>query len=1087
MNLANKAFKGAFLKWWKGFKGRVGQTLGESATEVSMREMPKITDPEKLKGIAEKTKEFSSMVSEGGYMPKAHREAEATMRSLTKESVERGQIDFDKFADEFLDPAIDRIIEGKMTPTERRQELTDIADKIKAYYGDPKFPMDASKALSYLDEGNYRLMRDTIQEGFIEKSLAQKDRFIDDGLREVFADDTFVENIISANRETRLRSIFQPRPENKDGLSKFDEQKLKYIKKETKGMDAEKQKVFVDEFNKKYSSPEDVATADLADLEKKIDWYNQQVSDKDKVHYNLRDQIQDKVRIISEANKELAEFGVQFSAKDWNENTILKWTRKGSGLVTNMGRVYSAFKGVETFTAKSIGRAADYLEKLPVFKTRNNELLMSAGVEFSRYGKQLPKEEQKSLQSRIRSYIENLSNGRLTKVEYNNNELTINAELAQQYGLNLQDVEFANKVVNALRISKKHMDFVESGNYEAAKEVARRFRDIDGLNLEDVSMLNKNHPTFGFVQDYFPIVPTDEYKNFLMQQRGANDPTQIGYVGRQMRDLIQAKHDDLNFFHKMRKIGKDSHLKNSPNDRLSPAEELLTYAKAVDNFYKDRGYSYFDQIETAHSLYNVINNYGKDEQLGRVKMLQELRQQYDEAMNPKSLGDGAVANILSAALTTEMTVALSSPRMSFFNLFQGLELGGALTGYTNHAKAIVKNLFGASGWALHEILSGGKANLGNAKFIEECWRGKFEKGLLYGDDAVIAKNIMSYFHDEPLAVINFADVKYLLTKGVDEKLRMKDTLVGRTLTNLAAFATYGFQLSEKLARASTVEAATRHYLKSAQKTLAHLQTHPEMTNPEAVRFLAKELHLDAFGNTWKVDKILDNVKGKNLMEALSDNAVIQRMSQDYAFAAVKHQNFEYDAINQSWLKSKAKHTSAYLGIPLTFKSWGMYFTEYFAGIAAAAYNGDPKPLIKFGTQALTVFAAASWATHLMGDEKYKRGEPKEFEDWLRKGAVNVAKYAKGRNAALTPLSIMQQPLDEMAGLTKPAIGGGLWLSSKALDLANRVVTLGQDESVVFPYLEKQGMDAMTDSVTARKINDLVDNLRELKLIEPKKK
>lgn len=1094
MNLANKSFKAAFKNFFKNLKQKTVQTLGESATAVSAKKTQTITDPERISQIGENVKEFSENIAMQRYSAKGMREAERTADVLTKRQIEIGENAFEEAMTNpyrGIDSAFDRLFENKYpSPEERSKELNEVKETIRAYFADPKFPIDLSDTMKFIDSNDFKMARESIRDHFVQNSLMQKNASITEGLNDVFVNPEVVKNMIDANREVRLKSIFQP--QEKDGKtlpSKFEQAKKKFITQETKKMGKADQTEFIKTFEEKYKLPDDVTKATSADLRTHIEWYNKNVPDKENVHYNLRDEIQDKVRIWSEVGTDLKEMIGDLSAKELTENTVLKLAQTGSGLVTNMAKAYSWFRGVEDFTAKSIGKAIDYMEQLPKFKTRNNELLMAAGIEMDRWGSKrgLSKDEQRKLQENIRYYIENVNGEKLAKVDYNGRALTADIDLAQQLNLQQEDVEFANKIINAFRLSKKHMDFVTDSLYEQAGNLNHVFKDIDGLELEDISLLNRNHPTFGFVENYFPIVPNEQYKEYLMKLQASNDQTGVGYVARQMSELMKAKKDDLAFFTKMRRLGKDSVLKQSPSYRMSPAEEIITHAKAVNNFYKTRGYTYFDQMELSHSVYDIMKVSGKDESYARLKLLENMRTQYDEAMNPKGLGESTVAQILSGALTLEMTAALSSPRMAFFNALQGLDLGGSMTGYRNHIKAVIKNTFGAAGWALHNKLTKGEGYFGNGKFIEQCYTGKFNKQL-FGDDAIIANNIGAYFKDEPItSLINMADANYLLTKGVEEKLRLQNTVVGRTLNNLKDAANYLFAVSEKIARASTIDASTKHFLDSARKTIAHIKAHPEMSNPEAVVFLAKELHLDALNNAWKVNKILDNLKvADSVTDALSNNQVLQRMSQDYAFACVKHQIFEYDAINQSWLKAKWKHTSAYLGIPLTFKSWGMHFTEYFAGLAAAAYNGDPKPLIRFGTQALGTIVAATYVAELGEGEKYKKGSQQDFENWLKKGISNSAKYYRGRNVAFTPVSIIQQPLDPMAGLTQPLFGGALYAAAKVASLTKYLPGISED-NVVYPWLESKAAEISMNPVILRKARDLRDNLRELKVLPESKK
>lgn len=1083
MNLTNKAFKTALKNFWEGtIKGapkRIGQALGESSADVALKKSLTITDPEKVGQIAGSSQQISKALGTGEYSPRERWIAERSTRALTETEIRRGEAAFEDFDMRYLDPAITRLFNDKFpSPDERRQELSWLKDTIKSSFNDPQFPVDTTEVVKLLDENRYNEVREAVKNLYIEKSLKKRDAEITGILDQVFVDPEVVKNIINKNKEARFKSIFDP---SKDGATKFETAKNQYIKQKTKKMPEQEQKSFIESVNKEYAVPENLETATADELKKYVDFYNRIVPDKEKIHYNTRDIITDKAVIFSKAQEELGEFGTPLAAKELTKNGALKLMEAGGGLTTNMAKAYSWFKGVEDATANSIGRAIEYMGQLPKFGTRNNELLTSAGIALNAWKRNgMTEEKQLALQNSIRSYMENLTKeGSLTMIDYNGRNLTANVDLMQRLGLQADDVEFANKIINAFRLSKKHMDYVNKGLYEQARDLNHIFADIDGLNLEDVSMLNRNHPTFGFVQDYFPIVPNQSYKEYLMKLQASQDPTAIGHIARQQLDLIKSRKDDLSFFLHMRRLDRDSTLKDTPSYRLKPSEEILTHAKAVDRFYKSKGYEYFDQIEFSHSLYNVLNNYGREEADARNLVIKKMRDQYDFDMNPKPMGEGIISKLLSGIVSVEIATALSSPRMSFFNMLQGLELGGSIAGYRNHAKAIIKNTFGAAGWALHEKISGRKGLASHAQFIEECYKGKFDKGLLYGDDAIIANNVVNYFKDEPItSLVNMADAKYLLTQGVDERLRLRNTVVGKTLGNLIDFANYGFMLSEKVARASTIDASTKHFLDSARKTIAHIQAHPEMTNPQAVKFFAKELHLDALNDSWKTQKILNNLLGSdNLTAALKDNGVLQRMSQDYAYTCVNHQIFEYDAIHQSLFKAKMKHTSPLLGIPLTFKSWGMHFTEYFAGLAAAAYNGDPKPLIKFATQSLGLVVAASYVGSLGEDKKYKKGEPQELTSYMKEATKNAAKYYRGRVALFTPLSMLGQPLDKVAGIATPVVGAGLWLPAATINLASKALP-GDD--VLFPYLESAAWEAMMGSVIKRKTFDLIDNINELK-------
>lgn len=1112
MNLVNNAFKAAFKGFLeniktggKGIKGKVKEALGESATELSLKEIPKITDPEKLKAIQEGTEGFRTRVIEGQLSRKGEREIESAAVGLARSEA----ADIEIKTEDVIDKINKQIFDVEANDTMTKTEVDIIANNIEGYY--KGLPLELEDAVRFFRENKYDEGRKAVKDAIYNATLHKQDALINGALADTFVDPNFVNNVIKKNKDNTYKSIFKPREAStetlsmKDGelkvekmkqekMSKFEAAKNKYIdeqiEKQTKDEsfkpeDLEKlRKRTEEQFNAEYAVPKDMETATADELEKAVKWYNSRVPEKDRVEYGMKQVLQDKLTLHTIAQKQLGEFGVDMKATELTQNGLLKLMKAGGGLVTNMAKGFAHFRGAEEFTAKSIGRAMDYFEKLPKFRTRNNELGVAAAVELKRYRNDLTKPEQSDLHNRIRYYIEHLSEGNMQKMPYKEHSIDVNVDQMKALNLSLEDVEMANRLVNTLAITKKHADYVVNGDYEGANNLPKKFKDVQGLELEDVSGMNQKDAAFGFVKDYFPIVPTKEYKNYLAEQSA--DETEIGFISHQLADLYENKKIDTTFFTRMRSYGstqKGSYLKNSPKDRLSPADELLTYFKAIDNFYKGRGYQYFDQIESAHSIYNVINKYGREEQLARVQLLQQWRKQYDQAMNPKGLGDSWAAKLLSGVLGIETTLALSSPRMGFFNMFQGLELGGSMHGYGKHVAAMFKSL-GESAAALRSILKG---DFKKTDFIEECLQGKFERGLLYGDDAIVANNIVNYFSDEPISVINMADVSAVLYKGLDEKLRETASPAMRFLTKFGDFLTYNFKMSEKIARASTIDASTHHFLQVAKKVRDIAKANPEMSNPELVRMLGKELHLDALNNAWKTDKILSYVKGQNIGDALSDNKILQGMSREYAYASVKHQLYEYDAINQSWVKAKMKNVSGLAGIPLTFKSWGMYFTEYLAGAVAAYANGDKTPLRKFVAQSAIMLAATSFAVSLTENEKYKKGKPQEFSDFLKKGASGTAKYLRARNAMFTPLSIAGVGLDEIAGLGAPVVGGGLWLGAKAGKATAEIVTLGQADSEVFPYLERQGMDAMKHSVFWRKIDDMVNDGRELGLVPPKEK
>lgn len=1078
MNLANKAFKNTlkklFPKFVEQFVEQAKQAVGDSATNVHFRASQTITDPEKIKQITESTTGFARKSGAGEWLPEEQRTIERAMEMTVGEYTEKTTSAYKRREDEFF-KKIDNVLGEQTDPTQRRAELEEVVGWLTSYC--QKLPVKTKEVVDMLENNNYKGARKFLETAFYNEGLALAAAQMNDGLVKTFVDPNIVDSIIKKAKETRLKGIFYP---TLNGKSKFEIEADKYIKANTKKMSESEKTKFIEEFRKKYPMPESVEKADSDFFKKHIEFYNDLVEETEQVKYGLREQLTDKYQLWAQAQKELGEFGTPLVAKELTKNNVLKMFKTGSGLVTNMAKAFSWFKGIEDFTANSLGYAMDYFEKLPKFKTRNNELAVAAGVALKKYKlDELGTDKQLALQRNIRNYIENLTKeGQLTQIDYNGHGLTANVELMQKFGLNADDVEFTNKLINALRLTKRHMDLVTDGLYDNAAAITKRFDEIDGLNLSDVSDMRRNHPTFGFVDDYFPIVPTPEYKESLSKMSPA-DRTSFEYLIRQNLDLMDEKRIEPTFFLRMRRIGESaqgSKLKNDPMLRRAPADEFLIYAKSIDNYYKGRGYQYFDQIENAHILYNTTGKYGREEALARNDLIHGLRKQYDEAVNPLALGDTKFETLLSSGVMLEAGMALTSPRMWFFNALQGLQMGGSIAGYWNHARAVIKNTFGAAGWALHQKLTGGEGYFGRARFIEECWKGKFDKQL-FGDDAIIANNIGAYFRDEPLSGLSLADVKYLVSKSIDEKLRMRDTKVGKAAANILSFANYGFMLSEKIARASTIDASTKHFLDSARKTIAHIKAHPEMSNPEAVRFFAKELHLDALNNTWKVDKILNNVTGEDLAEALSDNKVLQRMSQDYAFACVKHQIFEYDAINQSALKSHLKHTTKFGGMAMTFKQWGFHWSEYAAGIIGAAYHGDTAPLKKLGMQTLAMVAAASYLSSLGEKEKYKKGKPQDFEKWLKQGIANTARYARQREPFFTPVSIAQMPMDEIAGLTKPVVGLGLFAAAGIVNVAAMPFT-GKDD-LIFEWAQKTGGEAVLNSVTVRKIKDIADNIKEL--------
>lgn len=809
--------------------------------------------------------------------------------------------------------------------------------------------------------------------------------------------------------------------------------------------------------------------------------------------YTPQNKIQDLARanIEAEIYKKSIMPNVGDKPSDIYGNFGWKIKRKLSGFDLNLSDAYAIFKPIASAVSDEIKRIHNWANEIPILKARADiidDLVINGYARLGTVDGKFDQIKNNESQLRVRDYIQSfmgLTPDQLGFIEIKDENGIVrrvkgNVEAYQKLNLNSEEVIVANKTINILNDSEKFIDYVDEGNYEAAKRIFQ-------LSLQDYNIDLNLNSEFSKYSGYFPAKGNEKF-NKMMDEIAAKEgnKSHIGYMNQRYKQILSDKHKDASFFRLSRKIW-GSALVDNPDYRLLPVDELLAYKRGLDGSVTNRTRNMFDQLEMTQKLYDSAELFDKEDIEAMNNIIKDLRTQFEQLSSPKAMADNVFNKFFSRMASFEMTLALTNPKMLFANMFQGFDLSSATQG--KYLSGYLKYLGSVAGSS--KTYLSGKGKLGS---FYEYHKSRENDSII---DAIASK----YFYEHSESHINMADMNDMMNAMTPDSVRNSDygSKYMKFWNKSADILTYAFRASEAIARDSTLRTTGNTFLEITKKMKKVAAENPEMTNKELLDMFSKELHINTMQDYISAESIvskindfgngvrsflestgagLDEISGKKLMSA----------AEEYAFANVRSQMFEYDAIRQSWLKSQLKSVSPYFAYPLAFKSWSFYFSSYMSGILNAAVNGGDKgPLAQFVAGSLIAYIGAGYAETVLNDKKYKKGKKTSFEKWFKQSMSSTAQYIRRRSPLFVPLDTLSMPFEEGFGVARPAYGIGLAAIYEAMDIAANAVTLGNVPFEIDEYAKREAIQSVKSEILIKKIRNFKTNMRELGLIDELKK
>jgi hypothetical protein len=658
-----------------------------------------------------------------------------------------------------------------------------------------------------------------------------------------------------------------------------------------------------------------------------------------------------------------------------------------SDLGSTAGKVYADLhKGGRKVAAGIVENMYLLNEAQDMFKMKTTDLFKNASSVM----------KNKENANSIRRYIENMDVQNLRRGGTPYSKMVEGDwKLAAQLGLTVDDVKLSNKIVNAFRNSKRVQDrWAKNRIYDSSDlPVWNEVRD-------DVVQYKQLLGQDDFGANYFHAVGTKDYLQKIMQK----SPKLADRLGLTLED----EHKKAFAFWKMRK--DQSSLRMDDANRLAPWEELDHYHRQYTGYMVKRQYSTLNnELHRALLLDVQPGSVYKDiiQPLQRHINVRTAHKPYVPWSEKSPFGKA-----IDGFMQTNIALALQSPRMWFFNHFQGAVNGSSTKGFTNEFLSVVKmdakllKEFGKDPMALYRTLR--DPNELNTMF----------RRIAKNQEDPFARSLFDrYVNEHP----EFYKI-VLPYEGGEGKLRKVTDII-----------TNGFQASDKIARFAMFNSALNHGKKAHAKFVKNIKG--GMNRREALAKLWKDAHLGEFDNIAQ-KKIVDAINFKNI----ENN---KEFLYQYGKRTVKVEGFDYNRAGSPFLKEWAQTKSPLLATAMTFTTWNMYYTQLLKGAVRSFQAGDKRPLTYLGAFGFAWYVGAGMAAS--SDSEI---------------VADYGRYATGRIPGLSPiLGLWEMPFKEPAGVWTPVLRGSMLPVVAGLDYVN---------DKLFPGTKKNSIDYMLND----SLNDL---------------
>lgn len=578
-------------------------------------------------------------------------------------------------------------------------------------------------------------------------------------------------------------------------------------------------------------------------------------------------------------------------------------------------------------------------------------------------------------------------------------KITANGDikLAENLGLNGDDVALANRNINGMRRLRHALNEAQEGTYSFRQSIPNYSEFREGVSRinpanNDMAVIT-GKPMGDLGHNYFPRIANEKG---------------LERIGKSSRDFMGWK--------KTRILNQSHGLK--PDETISMVESLKEYGNGYKtNVSRDVGRQHLDELAGALTV-----DYSYKYPTENLKELRDVAMQfrdqirvvkngfdaaYQSAPQIKSNALGTIEKSIYAVTDVNTVVALTSPIFAGFNFLQPVTNTSALIEFKHMAKGYVDffSMVNSSKGAAFKEFRISQSEMGlykalaNGKVMDSSLKALRKSKL----DPVVSRAILDYFGNKHPDILQ-SDVFNMSTP----------------IRNLMSVATFMFKGSDIGARLVAVTSSV-HQSKAVLSKFKNIKK-----NMVSIKQINKELHLEAF----------DGPDVKRLENMLFKNDINEFIS-EYASLVTDKTLYNYSRLGKPILMNNAKQHQ-FVARTTRFLSWNLYYMDYLRGIARAYEAGDKVPAKRLAA-VTTAWLTATVAADVATDDDSLLGE--------------IIDYGKKRTPVFTLASIFGTGAGARWGMTGGVIAG---IATPTLYTMDKVFSIGGGKSPVdYPLKEAQ--------------------------------
>ena len=601
---------------------------------------------------------------------------------------------------------------------------------------------------------------------------------------------------------------------------------------------------------------------------------------------------------------------------------------------------------------------------------------------------------------------------------------SIDREVMKEFGLSEDMVRTANKYVQQKRNIMTYTDQLSKKNYDERGILSDA--NISGDLIPDNLLKDMSVPgKYGDLgANYFPLIPKESYK------------MKLDGFSRSEFELMENTAGGLSHKFSARRSW-NSELSQNPELRLNLIEANEVYTRsALTNLSKGSEMDMMMGVANLDSTYGyLLRRNGKvstletmEQDLERTKsrlapIFKQIKLKYEA---PAKSRETLLGKAFWGAFDISATFAISSPTMAALNTLQ------PITTVTNIPFATLLKQYAKNAPRMAKDVILGVANFNNIQKQVSATGRKYKPD---STEAYVFERYMSKLGDINLAT----EIHNIDTSKTFNFVGKK---VGKKISN---FLTYLYKSSDLQARVVVLDASTDHFRKGMKK-FGHLK------NVDNIKFrseMRKHLNLDNFyGKDIEIDDLMLSLTHRNEKETA------------YKFADLTTNTalFDYSAGAKPQFSQLAKKGDFYRAATM-FSSWGLFYSNIAKSYAAAASQGNYKPLIGLAG------AATVWGTTMSSMADSDNYFVRNF------GAKGISR-TPGLAAIMTPASMAKRSLGGMIVNPLEAMTAGFLTPMNAIQ--NKMTK------------NKDFLDYQINEMTKRKgpllnyIDNAMETYRELK-------